>query len=594
MFPGTHPLEELEATLVRIATRPIPTLRTTLEAGSRGLVDSADALLPRDVVLVLVVDQMEELYTTSSDVHERNAFLELLRVACAEPDSRISVMVTLRADFYDRPLQLARFGELLAEQTWAVPPMTADELELAIRGPADRVGVTPEPGLVAELVADVAHQPGSLPFLQFALAELFESRRGSAMTSAAYRSIGGIGGAVSARAERIFAESTPEEQHAIRQVFLRLVTVGERREDTRRRVVRRELDNLEIQSSTLDQAIARFGNHRILTFDHEPLTREPTVEIAHEALIAAWDRLRDWIDGARDDLRTERRLSRAATEWRVAEEDPSYLLRGGRLESVETWIDGTDLAVGRDELLFVNASVGLRDRERRAETANRFVHLEWSMPTEVFTESSVTGRWPSLPVPAASEAFEQHLTRQQVLVSGFLRARPHLLSSIPADAVARGRAFPTPRTWDFVARLLACCKDAALGTAVEDLLVAGAVGAATGHEVMTWMRLQDLPDPEVLLADPHAYDFAGMRVDRVFMALQGVLAAVVETPTPERWNAAVVVCARAADEVGVDPAVPVIRALVSRDIRPNGAIVPPEISTFAGTLALAGLLPGAA
>ena len=80
---------------------------------------------------------------------------------------------------------------------------------------------------------------------------------------------------------------------------------------------------------TLDQVVATFGHHRILTFDREPLTREPTVEIAHEALIAGWGRLRDWIDAAREDLRTERRLSRAATEWRAADKDPSYLLQWG-------------------------------------------------------------------------------------------------------------------------------------------------------------------------------------------------------------------------------------------------------------------------
>lgn len=240
------------------------------------------------------------------------------------------------------------------------------------------------------------------------------------------------------------------------------------------------------------------------------------------------------------------------------------------------------------------ADVAAGGWELAPPTANRFVHLEWTMPTDVFTESSVTGRWPSLPVPAPGDGFDDHLRRQRVLVSGFLRARPHLLSSIPKDAAARGRAFPTPRTWDFVAKLLAHCKDAGLGQDVEDLLVSGAVGAATGHEVMTWMRLQDLPDPETLLVDPHAFDFANMRADRAFMALQGILAAVTSRPTAERWSAAVVVCARVADEVGVDPAVPVVRALVRPDVRPHGAVVPPEISTFAGTLALAGLLPGAA
>ena len=369
MFPGTHPLEELEAALLRIAVHPLATLRTQLEAGSRGLVEAADALLSHETSLVLVVDQLEELYTTTTDTRERSAFLELLRVACAEPESRIRVMVTLRADFYDRPLLHARFGELLAHCTLAIPPLTPDELEQAIRGPAERVGVAPEPGLVAELVADVAHQPGSLPFLQFALAELFETRRGRAMTSAAYRSIGGIGGAVSTRAERIFAESEPAEQHAIRQVLLRLVSVGEHREDTRRRVARGELDDLDIEPSVLDRVITTFGHHRILTFDHEPLTREPTVEIAHEALLQGWGRLHGWIDDARDDLRTELRLSRAGAEWRAAGKDPSYLLSGGRLEQAKAWVTGTDLLVGRDELSFVKASKDhdLLERQRDAD-----------------------------------------------------------------------------------------------------------------------------------------------------------------------------------------------------------------------------------
>ena len=74
------------------------------------------------------------------------------------------MIVTLRADFYDRPFVYPRFGELLAEGTEAVPPLTPDELERAIRGPAERIGVRPEPGLVAEMIADVAHQPGPSRF----------------------------------------------------------------------------------------------------------------------------------------------------------------------------------------------------------------------------------------------------------------------------------------------------------------------------------------------------------------------------------------------------------------------------------------------
>ncbi len=236
MFPGVHPLEELEAALLRIAVRPASTLRNRLEAGSRGLLEAVDALLPEGAELVLVVDQLEELYTITADIQERNAFLELVRVACADPGSRCRVVATLRADFYDRPLLQPRFGELLAARTEAIPPLTPEELEQAIRGPAERAGLMLESGLVAELIADVAHQPGSLPFLQYALTELVEDRQGPAMTSAAYREMGGIAGAVSSRAERIFAASSSAEQLATRQVFLRLVTLGEGREDTRRRV----------------------------------------------------------------------------------------------------------------------------------------------------------------------------------------------------------------------------------------------------------------------------------------------------------------------------------------------------------------------
>ncbi len=106
-----------------------------------------------------------------------------------------------------------------------------------------------------------------------------------------------------------------------------------------------------------------YGRHRLLTFDREPATREPTVEIAHEALLTAWARLRTWIDDAREDLRQDRRLARAAGEWRGSDRDPSFVLRGARLEQVEAWAASTDLAIGRPEREYVKASVDERDRE---------------------------------------------------------------------------------------------------------------------------------------------------------------------------------------------------------------------------------------
>jgi WD40 repeat protein/DNA-binding SARP family transcriptional activator len=371
MFPGAQPLDELEAALLRIAVRPVSRLHERLDSGSRGLLEAVDLVAPGGAEVVLVVDQFEELFTLTTDEQERGRFLEALRVAVADPESRLRVIVTLRADFYDRPLIYPRFGELLAERTEAVPPLTPDELEQAIRGPAERVGIRPEPGLVAEMIADVAHQPGALPLLQYALTELFERRDEDRLTLIAYQELGGITGALSARAERIFEAMDQQGRRVTKQTFLRLVTLGEGRQDTRRRVARTELDALDVDQEAIDIVVDTFGRHRLLTFDREPATREPTVEIAHEALLSAWGRLRSWIDDARGDLRQERGLARATAEWRGSDGDPSFLIRGARLDQLETWAATTDLAIGRSERAYLKASVDQREREHGEEERRR-------------------------------------------------------------------------------------------------------------------------------------------------------------------------------------------------------------------------------
>ena len=79
-------------------------------------------------------------------------------------------------------------------------------------------------------------------------------------------------------------------------------------------------------SRTSRRYSTRFGRHRLLSFDRDPVTRGPTVEIAHEALLAEWDRLRGWIDANREDVRQQRRLAAAADEWQAAGRDADYLL----------------------------------------------------------------------------------------------------------------------------------------------------------------------------------------------------------------------------------------------------------------------------
>ena len=228
--------------------------------------------------------------------------------------------------------------------------------------------------------------------------------------------------------------------------------------------------------------------------------------------------------------------------------------------------------------------------ELAAPTASRFVHLEFGMPADVFAEGLVTGHWPTLAVHTIPEAYPRLLGQERALVVGFLRARGSQLSVIPSSSAERGRAFPTPRTWDYASRLAAFATAVGAPQEVRRLLIAGAIGDVAAFEYLRWVALQDLPDPEALLADPGSAKFDGMRPDRVYVTLQGVLAAVSSEATPERWSAAIDLCAAAA-AVGIDPAVPVIRALMRPTIRPAGSTVPSTISVFAPTLALAGLLP---
>lgn len=237
------------------------------------------------------------------------------------------------------------------------------------------------------------------------------------------------------------------------------------------------------------------------------------------------------------------------------------------------------------------ADIAASGWELAAPTANRFVHLQWSLPLDVYAESIVTGAWPELDVPVLGASYDAELAVARGLVAGFLRARGSLLSSVPSDAASRGRAFPTPRTWDYAARLIAACRVREAHSDVVRLLVHGVIGDPTGHEFLAWVKALDLPDPEKALADPTSVDFTGMRPDRVHVTLQSVLAAVSSANTAERWTAAMEVCVRAAEEVGIDPAVPVVRALLRGGMRPPGAALPDGMGVFVAPLALAGLLP---
>ena len=369
MQPGAHPLLELEAALTQQTANPKPDLLDLLEHDSRGLLRALKRMLPPDerVELCLVIDQFEELFSLTDDEAVRAHLLDSLFTALNDPRSRLRLILTLRADFYDWPLLYPDFGELVRQRTEVILPLSPSELQRAIQSPVEQLGLSVERELVPAIVADVGSQPGGLPLLQHTLYELFERRDGRTLTLSAYQATGGVQGALLRRAEDVYQQLVEDQHPLARQIFLRLVQLNEGGEDTRRRVPASEVTGLAGSEAAAQRVIDPFARYRLLTFDRDALTHDPTLEVAHEALIRTWPRLRTWLDESRDDIRQQRLLATAATEWETAGRDRSYLLTGSRLAQFEGWATSTSIALTPDELDYFNTSLAEHERQVSAE-----------------------------------------------------------------------------------------------------------------------------------------------------------------------------------------------------------------------------------
>lgn len=399
MTPGIHPFEELEGSLLQFAADPSINFLEQLEQDERGILRAARLALPdKDSELLLVIDQFEEIFTLVEDKAETRNFLESLCVAVTDPGNPLRVVITLRADFFDRLLLSSGLSRLVQDRTEVVISLSVDEMERAIRAPAEQCGITVESGLVAAIVADMVEQPGALPLLQYALTEIFERRSGRQLALEQYHAIGGVQGVLERRAEETYSGLSKGGKAAARQTFLRLVTLGQGTgtddlpvPDTRRRVLRSELEAVmlmphpsgpSMQESengvVIHEILDAFGKARLLYFDRDALTGSPTVEIAHEALLVEWRRLRGWLDEGRGDVRMQRALGHAAAEWVQADRDVSFLLRDTRLELFSQWVRQTNLALIVGEAEFLQASQVEQERRVDEEAARqeRERHLE--------------------------------------------------------------------------------------------------------------------------------------------------------------------------------------------------------------------------
>ncbi len=220
-----------------------------------------------------------------------------------------------------------------------------------------------------------------------------------------------------------------------------------------------------------------------------------------------------------------------------------------------------------------------------APLANRFCHLDWPVDARMLADGLTSG-WKTPGAPDLPPGWEGQVGVARSWVAGFITVRPTLAIEVPSETAGAGRAWPSPRTWDMMARLVAAATVTGISETATSLLVRGAVGQGPGVEFLTWLIEADLPDPEVVLADPDSFVLPA-RGDRAYAALSSIAAAVAADPTPGRWEAGWVVFA------GAGSAAPDVAAAAARTLarcRPPGASIPPQVTAFAPLLRDAGLL----
>jgi WD40 repeat protein len=425
--PGQHPLEECAVHLARFLGESPGTLLAEFAEQPRNLhlrIRQALAGDTTDTDAVLVVDQFEEVFTLCGDGQERAAFVDALVFAATDPASRTRIVLGVRADFLGHCSHHPNLVDALRDAQVLVGGMSPDELRRAITGPAEQAGYRVETALVARLVADATRQPGILPLVSHALLQTWLRRRGKVMTVAGYEAAGSIEHALASSAETVHQTLDERQQDITKQIFLRLTVSGDGTEDTRRRVAVTELGqddpNTALVLDTLTSA-------RLITRGQD------TVELAHEALIRHWPRLRDWLAEDREGHRLRRLLTEAAADWLRHDRDVDLLYRGARLAA---WQERALDPLNDTERAFLAASRDVVDQALRVRRRRvRWVIGGLSSATVVVTVLAVLAT-----VLAGRADHERALAVARQLVADAraqLQADPELGLLLGREAFAR-------------------------------------------------------------------------------------------------------------------------------------------------------------
>jgi len=373
--PGSKPFHRLAAQLVPLWSPPerdqtdITTeaekLGNRLSGGEvtlAGFIDLAVKHLPDTSRLLAVVDQFEELFTQTTQAELRQHFVDQLLEAARA--SNLKVVLTLRADFYSKVIELRNLSDAIEAGVVNVGEMTKDELRQAVEEPAQRSGLRFESGLPERILDRVEQQPGSLPLLEYALTELWQRRKDGQLTHAAYDAIGGVDGAISKRAEEQFEKLTVAQREIAISALSRLVRVSSAAEESTdtRQVV--SLSEFDADAQAVMRILAA-REARLVVMGRDDASGKETVEVAHEALIRGWADLKRWIDKDREFLLWRQQLLPFLEKWRdLGKDRNSALLHGVYLTEARRWLRDRGKDLSSDERQFVQASEGPEVRSR--------------------------------------------------------------------------------------------------------------------------------------------------------------------------------------------------------------------------------------
>jgi WD40 repeat protein len=335
--PGRDPVEQLAQAASRIRGNPAAGdyLRTHAAAQPEALAKTLSAQLDEPSGrLLLVIDQLEELFTQVESADVRALVARQLRAVVEHGDPRLRLALGVRSDFLAECSQVPDLNALINTGFVQIGDMGPGDLVSAIAGPAAATGLRLDPLLVAQVLADVGREPAPLPLLQFALADLFDSSSATgsvqALTLSAYIQRGGVTRALARHADAVLTGLTPEQQVLAGTIFTSLIQVEDEGRHTRRLVTPAEIPIADAQRDDFAPTLEHLLASRLLTQVGE-VAGEPTISLAHERLITAWPWLQALLVEQREQDLLARRILDAAGDWVRDGRDPSHLPVASRL-----------------------------------------------------------------------------------------------------------------------------------------------------------------------------------------------------------------------------------------------------------------------